>query len=313
MSTHRSHRYASGSAMLPPTPGPTARLTLTSRGRGGRYSVARGLVESALRVIYQDGWAARTWGRVPGATRVRLAAHGLPVLPKGPARDALRVAFASDLHLGPTTPPALLDRAFAMLAALAPDVLVLGGDYVFLDATPARAAELERRVAAVPARTKVAVLGNHDLWTDHPVLEAALTRAGATVLVNEAVRLPAPYGDVSIVGLDDPWTGAPDAARAFAAAGDAALRLAVCHSPDGLPLVRGRGAALLLCGHTHGGQVALPGPRPLVVPSRMGKVYPWGLHDLGDLALFVSRGLGGVEVPVRSWAPPDIALFTLGV
>lgn len=286
-------------------------MRLESGGRGRHYSMGRGLVESALRVVYAGGWAGRAWGRVPGATRVRVVAHEYAMLPGPPDRAPLRVAFASDLHIGPTTPPALLDRAFALLAHLAPDVLVLGGDYVFLDATVARAAELERRVRAVPARTKVAVLGNHDLWTEHGRLEEALARAGATVLVNDALRLPAPYGDVAIVGVDEPWTGAPDAARAFAAAGDARLRLAVCHSPDGLPLVQGRGASLLLCGHTHGGQVALPGHRPIVVPSRTGKAYPFGVHDVGDLVLFVSRGLGGVEVPFRTWAPPDVGLFTL--
>jgi len=267
-------------------------------------------------VAYGDGWAARAWGRFPGATHVRLAAHELRALPAGStgARRPLRLAFASDLHIGPTTPPTLLDRAFALLGHLSPDVLVLGGDYVFLDATPARAAELERRVAAVPARAKVAVLGNHDLWTHHGLLEDALARAGVTVLVNDAVRLPAPWDDVAIVGIDEPWTGAPDGARAFgaAAASGAGLRIAVCHSPDGLAHARGRGAALLLCGHTHGGQLALPGPRPVVVPGPTGKRYPFGLHDLGDLVLFVSRGLGGVEVPVRTWAPPDVGLFTVG-
>lgn len=288
-------------------------LSLSSRGRGGQYSVARGLVESSLRVFYREGWAGRAWGRFPGATNVRVVAHELRALPSttARARRPLRVAFASDLHIGPTTPPALLDRAFALLTHLSPDVLVLGGDYVFLDATAARAAELERRVSAVPARTKVAVLGNHDLWTDHVLLESALARAGATVVVNDAVRLPAPYEDVAVVGIDEPWTGSPDGARAFAAAGDASLRLAVCHSPDGLAHARGRGAALLLCGHTHGGQLALPGPRPVVVPGPTGKRYPWGLHDLGDLTLFVSRGLGGVEIPIRTWAPPDVALFAI--
>jgi uncharacterized protein len=82
-----------------------------------------------------------------------------------------------------------------------------------------------------------------------------------------------------------------------------------------VPFLLGRGVRLLLAGHTHGGQVALPGPRPLVVPGPLGKRWPFGLHrpaGAGDLALFVSRGIGATEVPVRAFAPPDVAVFTVG-
>jgi predicted MPP superfamily phosphohydrolase len=94
-------------------------------------------------------------------------------------------------------------------------------------------------------RTKVAVLGNHDLWADHARLERALERAGAKVLIDDALRLPAPYDDVAILGTDEPWTG--------------------------LPLVGGEGVRLLMCRHTHSGHIALPGPRPVIVPGPMGK------------------------------------------
>jgi hypothetical protein len=283
---------------------------LRATGRGRNYTLLRGVGELALRAAYGDGWPARAWGAFPGRTPVQRLAHDL-AMPR-PLRAPLRVAFASDLHLGPTTPAAVLDQAFAILHDAAPDVLVLGGDYVFLDATPARARELAARVAAVPARTKIAVLGNHDLWTHHALIEAALADAGARVLVNDAVRLPPPHDDVAVLGLDDPWTGRPDGARAVRACGDAAVRIGVCHSPDGVPFVRGLGVSLLLAGHTHGGQIALPGPRPLVVPGPLGKRWPFGLHRLDDeLTLFVSRGVGTTEVPVRTFAPPDVAVLTL--
>jgi len=290
-------------------------VRLRPEGRGRSYSPLRGLAESALRIAYAGDWPGRAWGLLPRAAAVQRLDHAFPLPPAvGRSRPPLRLAFASDLHLGPTTSAHTLDRAFALLAAAEPDVLVLGGDYVFLDATPARARELTERVAAVPARTKLAVLGNHDLWADQTVLERALTRAGARVLVNEAVRLPAPYDDIAILGLDDPWTGRPDAAPAMAVAAGAAAVLAVCHSPDGVPFLRGTGARLLLAGHTHGGQIALPGPRPIVVPGPLGKRWPFGRHQVGGadgLTLFVSRGVGATEVPMRTFAPPDVAVFTL--
>jgi predicted MPP superfamily phosphohydrolase len=114
-----------------------------------------------------------------------------------------------------------------------------------------------------------------------------------------------------VVGLDEPWTGRPDVVRAFAAAGDARLTVALAHAPEAYRFLRGRGARLFLCGHTHGGQVALPSQRPLLVHGPYGRRWPAGLYALPDLHLFVSRGLGAVELPLRLHAPPDVALFTL--
>jgi uncharacterized protein len=270
-------------------------------------------MESTLRLAYGPfSWPARLWGLVPTSREVRLVEHRLPLLPPRPGRGPLRVAFLSDLHLGPTTAPATLDRAFELVRSLAPDLLLLGGDYVFLDATPAVAAELEARVASVPAPIKLAVFGNHDLWTEHDRLERALTRAGARVLVNDATRLPPPFDDVAVFGLDDPWTGAPDARPALAACQGAALTIALCHSPDGLAFARGPSVDLMFAGHTHGGQIALPGPRPVVLPpGPYSKRLPFGLHQVEGTWLFVSRGVGATELPMRANAPPDVALVVV--
>lgn len=285
-------------------------------GRGANFSRTRAVGEAVGRVVWRDGWAARLWGRLPGRTAVDVIRHELPLLPArlpgGAPRRPLRIAFASDLHIGPLTPPALLDNAFARLRDLAPDVLILGGDYVYMEATHAMARELEARVAAVPtAVAKLAILGNHDLWTHHDRIEDALRRAGATMLINDGVMLPPPFDDVAFVGLDDTWTGKPDVARAFAGVAGAALKLGVAHSPEAVPLLQQRGLRLLLCGHTHGGQIALPSG-PVVVHGRHGRRWPAGRYELDDLTLFVSRGLGQVELPIRAYARPDVSLFTVG-
>lgn len=275
-------------------------------GRGRHYARGRAAREELLRRLYVRDWPARAWGLLGRARRVRLLSHHLHLGLGVP----LRIAFASDLHVGPTTSLRTLEVAFDHLRAMRPDVLVLGGDYVFLQADERRASVLESLVRSVPASRKLAVLGNHDLWTDHGCIERALGRAGAQVLVNDAARLPEPWAHVAILGLDDPWTGSPDADRALAACGDARVRLAVAHAPDAWRLLQDRGVALLLCGHTHGGQIALPGPRPIVLPPG-GRSFPWGLHAMGDAHLFVSRGVGATELPMRTFAPPDVAMFTL--
>lgn len=291
-------------------------IKLRSTGRGTGYSRLRGLVESTLALAYPGDWPARAWSAWPRADRVAVrtftvarraaVARGAPGAPA-----ALRLGFVSDLHIGPTTPASVLDAAFDALAAADLDVLLLGGDYVFLEATPAKAERLRALVARVRPRVgTIAVLGNHDLWTEHALVEAALAEAGARVVVNGAVRLDAAHDDVAILCLDDPWTGRPDLGPALEAAGDATTRIGLCHSPDALPSMQRAGVALFACGHTHGGQIATPWG-PVIVPGRVGKRYPHGLHDAAGTTLFVSRGVGATELPMRTWARPDVALFVL--
>jgi uncharacterized protein len=256
----------------------------------------RGVVEMALRAAYVGDWPARVWSRV--TTDVRRVDVALEV------GCSLRIGFASDLHLGPTTPIRTLERAFSMLADADLDVLALGGDYVFLDATREKAAILARLVSMVPARLKVAVMGNHDLWAEHRHIEEALTRVGVRVLVNEVVDV----GDVSMVGLDDPWTGVRDEAALSRAR--KRTKIVIAHAPEVLPWVAGRADAMI-CGHTHGGHIALPGGRPVVMPGHVGRRFPHGVHDVGGTRLIVSRGLGGIELPIRTFAPPDVVVLAL--
>jgi uncharacterized protein len=282
------------------------------------YDEGHRRLEKFLSAVYLAGWPGKLWALVPGATRVRLERHALAV-GREPGRPPLTLAFASDFHLGPTTARQTLDNAFRLLREADPDVLLLGGDYVFLGATPDRVRELNDRVATVPADLKIAVLGNHDFWARPARLETALSAAGTVILVNEALRMPPPHDDVGIVGLDDPFTSLSQGDRqsrqravedALERIADAPVRIAVCHSPDGLEWVRGR-VHLLLAGHTHGGHLALPGYRPVWVPSPLGKIYPYGRHEVDGTTLFVSRGIGGSLVPVRTWAPPDVAVFVV--
>ncbi|CAN5924691.1 hypothetical protein BH11MYX4_BH11MYX4_31480 [soil metagenome] len=283
-------------------------MKLSSSGRGTSYTRKRGMVEAALGLLYQRDWPARAWALVPDRCTVHVIRRTLRVLP--PGTPDLRIGFASDLHIGPTTPLRLLEAAADHLAAENVELLLLGGDYVFLEASAKKARVLGAFVRRARARQTVAVLGNHDLWTDHGLIERSLEGAGASLLVNANLRLPGRHRDIALVGLDEPWTGAPDADLAFRGAETAGARIVLCHSPDGLPLVQGRDVALFVCGHTHGGHVAMPWG-PIVVPGRVGKELHAGFHAAHGAQVFVSRGLGGIEVPIRTFARPDVAVLTL--
>ncbi len=284
-------------------------LKLRSRGRGRRYSPLRGLMESALAVLYAGDWPARVWSGVPGASSVREIRRTLAI-PAGKG-ERCRVAFVSDLHVGPTTPASLHDRVIAIVREARPDVLLLGGDYVFLEAIPDVMSRLARLVRALEAPTKLAVMGNHDLWTEDTLVARALEQGGTRVLVNEVARLPAPWADVAVVGLDDPWTGDCDGARAFAGVGDARFRVVLCHSPDGLLFAEDHSFDLFVCGHTHGGQLAAPWG-PIVLPKgEMCRRFPSGFARFKAADVFVSRGVGSVDLPGRLFAEPDVLVLDL--
>jgi uncharacterized protein len=274
----------------------------------------RGVIESTLRVAYRGDWPGKLWGLAARNCQVRRVHHTLRVLPR--ESQPLRIGFISDIHLGPTTPERLVDNAFAELAGAGLDVLLLGGDYVFLDATKEKAVRLAALAHAVPAAHKFAVLGNHDLWTHHRLIETALEASGIQVLENRGARL-ATQG-VVVVGIDEPWTGRADATMAMGSVQSSDAIIVLCHSPDGLPLASKalqmhnlpQQHVLFVCGHTHGGHIATPWGAP-VIPGSMGRRYPHGLHRVGPFHLHVSRGVGGIELPIRTYAAPEVAVFDL--
>lgn len=227
-----------------------------------------------------------------------------------PLPRPLRIAFASDFHAGPTTHPDLLADACGVLARLQADVLLLGGDFVCLDARYVDS--LAERLGSLPAPLgRFAVLGNHDLWVDYRHIERRLERVGIELLCNRNVRLPPPFEDLWICGLDDHWSGRPDARAALAGADG--VRILLMHQPSGLLDLAGERVEVAFCGHTHGGQLALPGGFPLVLPhGRLSRRYSRGAHPLGPGGtLFVSRGIGCSTLPLRAFSSPDVLLCTL--
>jgi uncharacterized protein len=227
-------------------------------------------------------------------------------LPGGPpATRPLRIAYASDFHAGPATHPALLAAACTALRDAEPDLLLLGGDYVGADAAAVDA--LAPLLGEIPAPLgRLAVLGNHDWWSSPRRILNALTTAGVEVLINRNVRLPSPFDRVWVCGLDDHTGGAPDAESAFA--GASGVRLVLMHSPSNLLDLGPHRFDLALCGHTHGGQIALPGGIPLVLPKgSLSRRYSRGRYDLdGGGILIVSVGVGCTLLPFRAFAHPEI-------
>jgi predicted MPP superfamily phosphohydrolase len=225
------------------------------------------------------------------------------------ARD-LRIVFASDFHAGPATASPLIEMAVEQIAALEPDLLLLGGDFVSID--PRHGTPLFARLARLHAPLgRYAVLGNHDYWSGAPSVVAQLQDAGIELLTNRTVRLPPPFEPVTISGLDDYTSGEPDGDAALAAAGE--IRVVLMHQPSGLEQLGDHQFDVALCGHTHGGQIAWRGGVPLMVASGpLSRQYNAGRYDLpGQRTLIVSRGVGCGTLPIRINAPSSVVLCTL--
>lgn len=273
------------------------------KGRGLRYSRTRAIAEAVLGWAFAGDWPARQPFAHTSVRAVRSERRGVPLA----GRSELRIGFVSDLHAGPTTSMRTLEEAFAHLRGFRPDLLLLGGDYVLFDARYAEwLVPLIRSVEAPLGR--FAVMGNHDLWADDRLVTEALCAGGARVLVNELVHFDQ-VPTLSLGGLDDAWTGRPHYPAAFEGRRD--WHLLLMHSPDHAPFLDGYRWDLALCGHTHGGHVALPGGRPIVVPTPESRNYLAGPFTLDGGELIVSRGVGNPEVPFRLFAPPDVQLVTL--
>lgn len=243
-------------------------------------------------------------------TKIVVEEHRIFVGGAVPPGASLRIAFASDFHAGPATPWPVIEAGVATLESLRPDLLLLGGDFVSLD--PREAARLARLLGTVRAPLgRFAVLGNHDHWSGGPAVVAHLQNAGIEMLTNRSIGLPHPFDNISVCGLDDHIAGEPDAQRCFAAARD--VRVVLMHDPAGVLDIGERPFHVALCGHTHGGQIALPNGRPILVASGpLSRRYNAGRYPLSrNRTLLVSRGVGFGALPIRWNSPSSVSLCCL--
>jgi hypothetical protein len=273
----------------------------------GPPSSIGGLFET---LVYTGGWPFRLRRALGLQPRLRTVRHRIDVSGQAGIPRPLRIAYASDFHAGATTDPDLLEEAYRALRAAEPDVLLLGGDFVSTD--KAAVDSVARALGSIPAPYgRFAVLGNHDWWCGADHITACLESAGIDVLTNRSTRLAPPYQWVSVCGLDDHWLGQPDATAATDGADG--YRVVLMHAPSGLLDLGAHRFDLALCGHTHGGQIALPGGVPLLVPNgSLSRRYARGRFELGDgRTLVVSLGVGCVLLPFRLFSDPEIIVAEL--
>jgi len=217
--------------------------------------------------------------------------------------SGLKIGFLTDLHRSSTVSHEMIAHAVDLVMARQPDLIIVGGDYV---------TNRDRRFIqpAADALAKLtaphgvfAVLGNHDDDRDVP---AALLSAGFAVLRDARTQISIHNEPVDIAGLRY-WTHRmADIARVLR--GTSPTLLMIAHTPKRLVEAMALSVPLLLCGHTHGGQIVLPG-----IGAVAAREFPIiaGAERRENTTVFVSRGVGTVYIPVRVNCPPEVAILRI--
>ena len=215
----------------------------------------------------------------------------------------LKIIVLGDIHFDPRFEVKYLKKVVARAVALKPDLVLHTGDFMSYDAS--KVGKLAEILAPLGG---YAVLGNHDFWSGADVITEALeTKGNIRVLRNASLQIPG-FSDVYVSGLESYWSGKPDSACLDRTPSDS-KHLLIVHEPDPFEDLNDSRILLQVSGHTHGGQCRIPLLNyPPILPS-WGKNYAFGLFRKDKRALYVTRGIGTVDFPIRFWCPPEITLL----
>lgn len=276
-----------------------------------RFDTARRLVDTGN--LDRQAWLAEAHPlvRLPGNQILdpRLIERGIELESLSEDLDGLSIVHLSDFHFTGRIGKSYFRDLVDASNRLEPDLVAITGDLVdeaaCLDWAPEIFSRLSSRLGVY------FILGNHDLLIDSARLRSRLTSAGLVDLGGQWRQVLARGRPLLLAGNELPWF-APAAhwAKAPPRTAGGPLRIALAHSPDQLAWARANEVDLLLSGHTHGGQIRVPGVGALVSASRLGVHYADGTFYRAPTTLHVSRGVSG-ELPLRWFCPPEIVRLRL--
>lgn len=243
------------------------------------------------------------YGVAFGRHHLELTSAEAPVSGLPAELHGLRVGVLTDVHHSRMVPADDVARAVARLLAAAPDLIVLGGDYVTWGDRRYVGPVSELLAPLTAPHGVFAVLGNHD---DDRDMAAALAARGFTVLKDQRTQVTLRGAALQIAGIRF-WTRRAAQIAKIVGASEAPTLL-LAHDPRRVEEAAALGVGLAISGHTHGGQVVVPGVGAL---ARRRFPVIAGLARREGTTLFVSRGLGTIYVPVRVNCPPEVAVLTL--
>lgn len=222
--------------------------------------------------------------------------------------DGYRILHLSDLHIDFVAGTA--EKIAAQIEKLAYDICLISGDC--RRAMWGGYLKILEPMAILMAAQKApdgvwATLGNHDTWQ----MVKPFERMGINILANETALIRRAEDGIWLTGIDDPHLYFSDQAiKAFKKTPDQ-FKMVLVHSPELYEAAALNRYRLYLCGHTHGGQICLPGGFPVVTNSYAGRRFHRGLWHYGAMQGFTNQGCGTVDIPIRFFTQSEIALITL--
>lgn len=285
-------------------------------------------VAAARRDMADDGYT--------GSAVIERLTLSIPYLPQDLV--SYRIGFLTDLHLGMWVPPSWITRALETMRDERVDILLLGGDYIFVSDNPIWSATrcvrnhnylgMKRREIAAKAFSDVlrlisqhtypdgtyAVVGNHEHWNSLELFQAAAKNTrNIRVLINEEVSITRGAASLDILGVDDHLTGFPIRPPSRLGPPEQRTRILLSHNPDYVATLLENDVHafdIALCGHTHGGQVRIPGLTGTIIPVQDPR-FMAGLTYVNPGFVYTSRGLGVVGLPFRVNCPPEMTVIEL--
>ena len=239
-------------------------------------------------------------------------AHVSLRLPRlAPAFCGYRIAQVSDIHLGDWMTVDRLSNVIRAVNGQAPDLIAISGDFVTRRAEQ-QASDLTASLRRLHAHDGVvAVLGNHDYWSNAQVIRDLLPRSGVRELANAAWTLRRGDAHLHIAGVDDIWEAHDRLSLVLDTLPHDGAAILLAHEPDFAETSAATGRFdLQMSGHSHGGQIVAPFLGPLHVPFLSHK-YPSGRYQVGDMIQYTNRGVGMIRPFVRLNCRPEVTIFHL--
>jgi hypothetical protein len=252
------------------------------------------------------------------STRVHVEKIEIPLkrLPK--AFDGYTIAQLSDLHYEHLFSAEVIHRSVELVNGLRPDLTVLTGDFVTVPIFERERFLRKAAETAIPCADllgmlhgpKYAVLGNHDAEANPPLIIRSLERNGVSVMRNRSTPLERGNARIWLAGIDDFLRGEPRIELALDGIPPDEATILMAHEPDCADYYSALPIDLQLSGHSHGGQVWIPGVGAPWLPP-MSRKYPRGLYHINNLTLYTNMGIGTIRAPIRINCPPEVTLITL--
>jgi uncharacterized protein len=274
-----------------------------------RVFLAAGVLSTASLALYSNEIARH---------EIEVADRTFHIANLPPQFDGFRIVQISDIHLEEFAEEYYLREVIRQVNALAADLLLVTGDFVSrgpfsIGVGMNAAARCGALISTLTCPERYGVLGNHDVTVGSRLVRDHMENNGLPLLVNQYTRIERGGAHIFLGGVDDIAEGYPNLSLAVPERPDAPVIL-MAHEPDYADKIvtheRGRVVNLILSGHTHGGQVRIPGFRPLALPP-LGRKFPEGHYLMGRSQLYVNRGIGTVGVPFRLNCPAEITVATL--